>query len=272
MSKAFLEVSHEVLANSGKELFNLIQQYGREEVVTFLKKVGDLGMSFMPQGEENTARLFQLAQQDNWQGIVTNYLAINSGIEGCYKMYGTEAKRISQSDLKNYQEVLENLDNEVEKSLHQVNDLIIACALKQSSDAKVAAIQSQEDLKVILSIIALYKSGKLQEEIYLGSSPYIHIFGTEEGDFGEIVLSLHGEETEMSEASIRWKVKRKDSNVISLRLDKDRWTHQVYLDVSSNALEKMYQIIGRESGHHFEVDVPGLTAANIFKTLVRIFY
>jgi len=255
-----------------KELFNLVQQYGREEVVAFLENVGDLGMSFMAQDEENTVKLFQLARLDNWQDVVNNYMAVNEMIKECYKIYGTEARELSQSDKRTYQEVLENLDNAVGNILHQVNDLIITCALDKSHRALIVAARAQEDLKVLFNVISLYRTRKLQEEIYLNLSPSIHTFDTEEGNFSEIVLSLHEEENEASEASIRWNVKRTDSDGISLRLDKARGMHQVYLDIASPALGEMYQILGRKSGHHFKVNIPRLAEANMFKMLVRIFY
>jgi len=253
------------------ELFNLAQQYGREEVIAFLKNVGDLGLSFMSKNEENAARLFQLAQQGNWQDIVANYLVINSQIEGCYEIYGAEAKGISQTDLKIYQEILKNLDNEVKKALHKVNDLTITCVLNHFNTQAIVA-QVQEDLKIIFNIVSLYKSGELEEEIRLDVPSYVHTFDTEAGDFSEITLRLHDEETEDSEASIRWKIEHAPSEVVSLRLDKDKYTHQVYLDISSSALERMYQILGRKSGHHFEINVPGVEEESMFKILVEMFY
>ena len=46
-----------------RELFNLIQQYGREEIVAFLENAGELGMRFMPQNEGFSSLLIVSTRQ-----------------------------------------------------------------------------------------------------------------------------------------------------------------------------------------------------------------
>ncbi|MDP8234144.1 MAG: hypothetical protein P9M06_05030 [Candidatus Saelkia tenebricola] len=254
-----------------RDLFNLVQQHSREEVVEFLKEAGTLGISFISENPGKLTQLFQLVRIDNWQGFVADYIAISEMIEECCKMYGTEARELSDSDQIMYQDVLGILDNQIKHHLHYVNDLVFDYALKFSNIGGIAT-QAQEDFKLLLDTIFLYKSGELQEKSHFSQSPYFHIFDVKGRNLHGISLTLHEEETVMSEASIRWNITRTYADSISLRLDKDRHTQQIYLDISSTALEEMYQIMNRESGHHFEINVPGLNSRDMFKTLVRIFY
>ncbi len=253
-----------------RELFNLAQQYGREKVVAFLKNVGTLGMSFMSQDEENTARLIQLVQQDNWRDVVTYYLEINSQIEDCCKIYGFEARGISDNDKITLGDYLHALDVRVKEIFSELNNLIFTCVLKSDIDTVSVAKHAQEDLILLFNILSAYKNNQLSE---IKNSKYEYTFNNVGYNCRRITLRLHPYKTGVSQASIRWEIEKFNGDIISLRLDNDESRGGGFcLDVDSLFLEELYKIMNRKEGHHFYFNMPKLSSKSFFKTLVRIFY
>ncbi len=235
---------------------------GRDE---FLEKAGGLFREIVTDGP-GLNRLIRIAQSSTF---IANYLRINQMVEECYRIYGTEARRVSEGDLRRYGEYLNDLDEQVRVIFQQLNDLIVSCAVSTSPGFQEVILQAQRDLLLLLDIISAYKKNELRE---ISATKHLHYFSPKNRGCSEIFLELHDVLTRSGQASIRWDIRRFSGEVISLRLDRVEWENKVCLDISSPALNRIYRAVRKPGGHHFGLEIPGLDSEEIFKTLVRIFY